>query len=118
MAETARKVVIIRLDKRWDARMNDRPNGDGVPLRSPSNGANYLRANAVILTLKIPDVEEIAQAIWQRQHDALGSGALSHDVEWRDQSVPSKFWDEFYRDAQAVLMLLYEKHIEYQNAEV
>jgi hypothetical protein len=98
--------------------MNDRPNGDGVPLLSASNGANYLRANSAILTLKIPDVEEIAQAIWQRQHDALDAGAILHNVEWRDQSVPSKFWDEYFLDAQVILMLLYKKHIEYQNTGV
>jgi hypothetical protein len=71
-----------------------------------------------ILTLKTPNVEEIARAIWQRQHDALNSHAASYNATWRDQSIPSRFWDEFMLDAQAVLLLLYNNHIEYQNTRV
>jgi regulatory protein YycH of two-component signal transduction system YycFG len=68
------------------------------------------------LTLESPNVEEIARVIWQRQHDTLPADAFSHNVKWRDQSIPSKFWDEFLLDAHAVLMLLYEKHDEAQSA--
>jgi hypothetical protein len=68
-----------------------------------------------ILTLETPSLEEIAMIIWQRQHDQLNREAISHETTWRDRSLPSKFWDEFLLDAQAVLSLLYKKHIEYEN---
>jgi hypothetical protein len=66
-----------------------------------------------ILTLELPDVEDIARAIWLRQHSALDSNANGR--RWRDKGVPSKFWDEFVLDAGAVLALLHEKHIKYQK---
>ena len=74
-----------------------------------------LRSDQSILTLETPDVEEIAKAIWQRQHDALGSDAIYYNVKWRDQILPSKFWEEFVLDAHAVLMLLYKKRVEYRK---
>src|ERR1700756_1980314 len=39
------------------------------------------------LTLKIPKSDEIARAIWQRQHAALPAESLSFHTQWRDQSV-------------------------------
>ena len=69
-----------------------------------------------VLTLEAPLAEEIAKAIWQRQHDRLVPGAISYNSKWRDQSVPSRYWDEFLLDAHAVLLLLYKKHIKYQNS--
>ena len=68
-----------------------------------------------ILMLETPEVEDIARAIWQRQRDALGPDAIARDVEWRDQSIPAKFWNEFLRDAEAVLRLLHKKHIDYHD---
>jgi hypothetical protein len=88
---------------------------NGVPICSTSNEPTPLQVDISILTLETPDVEEIAKAIWQRQHDALAPDAVYNNLRWRDQSIPSKFWDEFLRDAHAVLGLLYKKHIEYQR---
>jgi hypothetical protein len=68
-----------------------------------------------VLTLETPIDEEIAKALWQRQHERLVPDAIFYNAKWRDPSVPSKFWDEFLFDARAVLSFLYEKHIEYQN---
>jgi hypothetical protein len=70
-----------------------------------------------VLTFETPIDEEIAKAIWQRQHDRLVSDAFFYKAKWRDPSVPSKFWDEFLFDAHAVLSLLYKKHIEYHNSD-
>jgi hypothetical protein len=86
-----------------------------VPFFSRNNEAIVIQVDPSILTLDTPDVEEIAKAIWQRQHDTLVSNSLFYNATWRDQSIPSKFWDEFLLDAHAVLSLLYNKHIEYQN---
>jgi hypothetical protein len=36
----------------------------------------FLQGVSSVLTLHTPDVEEIAKAIWQRQHDTLDSGSL------------------------------------------
>jgi hypothetical protein len=69
-----------------------------------------------ILILETPKAEEIARAIWQRQHAALSDECLSYHTKWRDESIPSRFWDEFLLDAHAVLLLLYEKHNYYRNA--
>jgi hypothetical protein len=77
--------------------------------------SSHFRAYPSILKLETPPVEEIARAIWRRQHDLLASDAISRDVVWRDQSIPSKFWDEFLLDAHAVLSLLCEKHMEDRN---
>jgi hypothetical protein len=60
-----------------------------------------------ILTLETPKAEEIARAIWQRQHATLPA---SYGMQWRDQAIPARFWNEFLLDAHAVLLLLYEKH--------
>jgi hypothetical protein len=73
------------------------------------------RADPLVLTLEMPDVEEIAKAIWERQHNKLRSHALSYQTRWRDESVPYKFWEEFLLDAQAVLQVLYRKHVEYES---
>jgi len=84
----------------------DKPNGVST-LSAEENG---------ILTLETPKAEEIARAIWQRQHAALSAESLSYHTQWRDQSIPPRFWDEFLLDAHAVLLLLHEKHSDYQNA--
>jgi hypothetical protein len=96
--------------------MIDNPND--VTICSRSNETRFFQVNPSILTLEAPDIEEIAKAIWQRQHDALESDAISYNVNWRDQSVPSKFWDEFLLDAHAVLLLLYRKHTEYEKTRM
>jgi hypothetical protein len=96
-------------------RMNDKLNG--VPICSRNTETTFVGANPLILTLAPPDVEEIARALWQRQRDALPSDAISYGLKWRDQSAPPKFWDEFFRDAQVILALLYNKHTEYQKAK-
>ena len=85
---------------------------------SRGDGKSCLEANPSIQMLETPNVEEIARAIWQRQHDALGPDAISYNAKWRDESIPSKFWDEFLLDAHATLLLLYKKHIKYQNRRV
>ena len=69
-----------------------------------------------ILTLEAPKAEEIARAIWERQHAALSAESLSYHTQWRDKSIPLRFWEEFLRDAHAVLLLLHEKHTDFQNA--
>jgi hypothetical protein len=86
-----------------------------VPFCSRNNEVILFQVDSSTLTLDTPDVEEIAKAIWQRQHDTLVSDSLFYNTKWRDQSIPSKFWDEFLLDAHAVLSLLFNKHIEYQN---
>lgn len=70
-----------------------------------------------LVTLRMPEVEEIARAIWQRQHDALDAEAVSSSIKWRDQSVPNRFWDEFLLDAQVVLEILFTKQGEYQTEQ-
>ena len=35
--------------------------------------------------------------------------AIYYDTKWRDQSIPSKYWDEFALDGKTVLALLREK---------
>ena len=111
-----RSITFIRLAYRQETRMIDRPKG--APFCSRNNETIFFQDHSSILTLRTPNVEDIARAIWQRQHDALFSDAITHNVKWRDQSIPSKFWDEFLLDAHAVLSLLYKKHIEYQNTRV
>ncbi len=81
-------------------------------VKSPNRAAscsryNEPRVHPSILSLETPKAEDIARAIWQRQRDALGPGAIAYNAEWRDQSIPSRFWDEFLLDAYAVLSLLY-----------
>jgi hypothetical protein len=93
--------------------MIDTPNG--VPFCSRGNEPIPLQVDPSILTFEMPNVEEIARVIWQRQHDALVSDAISYNLKWRDESIPSRFWDEFLLDARAVLSLLCKKHVEYQN---
>lgn len=93
--------------------MDDR--SKSVPICSKNTEAIVFQTGPSILMLDMPDVEEIAKAIWQRQHDTLASESLFYNATWRDQSIPSKFWDEFLLDADAVLSLLFNKHIEYQN---
>jgi hypothetical protein len=70
-----------------------------------------------VLTLETPDLEDIARAIWQRQHDALNQKTINRDIDRRDQSLPSRYWDEFLLDASAVLSLLQRQHLKYQNRE-
>jgi hypothetical protein len=83
---------------------------DGV--RNRSNCAEP-QSYPQILKFETPDIEEIAKAIWQRQHDALDSKSVARD--WRDHAVPSRFWDEFLLDARAVLAFLYREHEKYQK---
>jgi hypothetical protein len=81
------------------------------------NGVSTVSAEEnEVLTLETPKAEEIARAIWQRQHAVLSAESLSYHTQWRDQSIPHRFWDEFVLDAHAVLLLLHEKHNDYQNA--
>ena len=96
--------------------MIDKPNG--VLFCSRSDEPIFSQVDPLILTLETPNIEEIARAIWQRQHDALGPDAIFSNAKWRDESIPSKFWDEFLLDAHATLLLLYKKHIKYQNRRV
>ena len=93
--------------------MVDKTNGEYSCSRMDE--PSTLKLDPSILTFEAPRVEEIARVIWQRQHDRLLPDSISYSAGWRDQSIPSKFWDEFLRDAHAVLLLLYEKHVEYQN---
>lgn len=91
--------------------MIDKPNGVSFP-----DGAMTLPAEKKqILTLETPKAEEIARAIWQRQHAALPAESLSYHKQWRDQSIPHGYWNEFLLDAHAVLSLIHEKHNDYQN---
>jgi hypothetical protein len=74
-----------------------------VPLRvrtRPRNRDDHL------IGLCLPNSEEVAQAIWKRQHSALSPDAISSNLKWRDVAIPSKYWDEFVLDARAVLALL------------
>lgn len=59
----------------------------------------------------LPNSEDIAKAIWQRQRDALDSDAIAYNVEWRDRSMPSNFWNQFLLDADAVLSLFAKKPV-------
>ena len=78
---------------------------------------NFSSVDDLILTFETPSAEEIARAIWQRQHSTMHPDDISFNAKWRDQTIPSKFWHEFLLDAQAVLSLLYKKHIDYQNKQ-
>jgi hypothetical protein len=89
---------------------------NGIYSDAKIDEANFFQTDPSVLTLEIPNVEEIAKAIWQRQHDSLPLDAISHGVTWRDQAIPYKFWDEFLLDAHAVLLLLHKKHFKCQNA--
>jgi hypothetical protein len=86
----------------------------GVPFRSKNKERCLPQFDQSMLMLEIPSVEEIAKTIWQRQRDALNPDAIHYNVEWRDQSIPANFWDEFILDAHAVLALLCKKNMEYQ----
>jgi len=90
--------------------MSDSSNGAGSCSRG-SKPQDY----PSILILETPNIEDIARAIWQRQRDALHPNAIAHDVGWRDQSIPARYWDEFLLDAQAVLSLFYKEHIKRQH---
>ena len=92
--------------------MIEKPNGVSL---CPGRDMTLSAERKEILTLKTPKAEEIARAIWQRQHAALPAESLSYHTQWRDQSVPPRFWNEFLLDAHAVLLLLQEKHNDYQN---
>lgn len=97
-----------------DVRINQKPNSGAFLL---SNSETIFTQNDPrTLTLTIPDVEEIARALWQRQHDTLNTEAITYGLKWRDRSVPSKFWHEFLLDAQVILTMLYKRHSEYQSA--
>jgi hypothetical protein len=83
--------------------------GGAYPRAEHGNAQKYPRT----LTLDLPDIEDIARAIWQRQHDTLGSN--SNARHWRDTTLPSKFWDEFLLDARAVLSFLTNEHVRFQK---
>lgn len=93
--------------------MIDEPNG--VPICSRDKETVLVRASPSVLTMETPDLEVIARAIWQRQHDALDLAVISYSAKRRDQSIPFRFWNEFLLDAQVVLLLLCRKRTEYQN---
>jgi hypothetical protein len=83
-----------------------------TPNRTSARSANdEPKYYPLILTLELPSVEEIAKAIWKRQHEALNTHALSYNAQWRDSSIPSRYWDQFLLDARAVLLLLYRTQI-------
>ena len=88
---------------------------NGVSL-APGRDTTLSAEEDEIFTLEMPKAEEIAKAIWQRQHAALSAESLSYHAQWRDQSIPPRFWNEFLLDAHAVLLLLHEKRNDYQNA--
>jgi len=92
--------------------MINKPSGVSFPGSDMALAAEKIE----ILTLETPKAEEIARAIWQRQHAALPAESLSHHKQWRDRSISPRFWNEFFLDAHAVLSLLQEKHNDYQNA--
>src|SRR6516164_9900941 len=83
--------------------------GGAYPRAEHGNAQKYPRT----LTLELPDIEDIARAIWQRQHDTLGSN--SNARHWRDTALPSRFWDEFLLDARAVLSFLKNEHLRLQK---
>ena len=83
----------------------------------PRHSSSEYQAQPPILTLETPDLEDIARPIWQRQHDAVRQKAIDRHVDWRDQSLPSRYWDEFLLDASAVLSLLHREHIKYRNKD-
>lgn len=109
--EKRRSKTVVSLSFR-EARVTDKPNGVSFPGRDMALSAEENE----ILTLAAPKAEEIARAIWQRQHAALSAESLSYHQQWRDQSMPPRFWNEFLLDAHAVLLLIHEKHNDYQNA--
>ena len=86
----------------------DKPNGVALWTGQPAELSD-------ILILQTPKAEEIARAIWQRQHAALPVESIFYHTQWRDRSVPTRFWNEFLLDAQAVLSLLHERHHDYQD---
>jgi hypothetical protein len=95
--------------------MINSPNGVHSFLNSTKD--NFSSIDDLILTFETPSVEEIARAIWQRQRSTTHPDAISFNAKWLDQTIPSKFWNEFLLDAQAVLWLLYKKHMDYQNKQ-
>jgi hypothetical protein len=100
--------------KKFEVCVIEKPNGVSL---CPGRDMTLSAERNEILTLKTPKAEEIARAIWQRQHAALPVESLSHHTQWRDQSIPPRFWNEFLLDAHAVLLLLHEKHNDYQNVQ-
>ena len=71
IARFARSIAFIRLGYITGTRMVDK--SKTVPICPKTNEAIVFRFNSSILTLDTPDVEEIAKAIWQRQHNSLAS---------------------------------------------
>jgi hypothetical protein len=90
--------------------MRNEENGGSV--FTSDNECRMIGCGHSTLKLELPSAEEIARAIWQRQHDALVSDSISHRATWRDPSVPYKFWDEFLLDARAVILLLKNRQSE------
>jgi hypothetical protein len=79
-----------------------------TPLRAGMRTRTFTPTDP-LLTYSLPEPEEIARAIWHRQHSTLLPDAISYNVKWRDLSIPPKYWDEFLLDAKAVLELLHQK---------
>ena|SRR6478672_2724073 len=81
-----------------------------TPQRTSQHSASD-EPSPLVLTIELPSVEEIAKAIWKRQHEAINPDALSYDTQWRDSSLPSRYWDQFLLDARAVLLLIYNMRV-------
>lgn len=86
--------------KRKSIRLNHHQRTKSRTFIHPLGGQNF------------PAPEEIAQAIWYRQHSALSPDAINYRAKWRDHSIPSKYWDEYLLDAEAVLTLLRQQRRE------
>ncbi len=66
--------------------MNQKPKFE--PFCSNHKAVSF-QAMPSVLTFEMPIDEEIAKAIWQRQHYRLTSDAIFYNAKWRDPSVPS-----------------------------
>ena len=72
-------------------------------MNNQANRATFLAKNArlvtgdcpAVMTLKLPDAEEIARAIWQRQHDASRSRGDHLRSEMADPSCQISFGISF-----------------------
>jgi hypothetical protein len=113
LSEAPLKKITVDALSIWGPCVIDKPNGVSL---CPGRDTTLSAEENEILTLETPKAEEIARAIWQRQHTALPAECLSRHTQWRDESIPSRFWNEFLLDAHAVLLLLHAKHNDYRNA--
>jgi hypothetical protein len=60
-------------------------NSNGLHAR-PGFNESFESRDPQVITLEMPDTEEIARAIWERQHNKLPSNALSYQARWLDES--------------------------------